>query len=67
MFHFYTPWKLQKTFGFLIFSRGIEVEHWLKMGLLSQMSSKTFFAVINMHKSYEENFWGIDFWEISQN
>ena len=26
MFHFYTPW------GFLMFSGGIEVEHWLKMG-----------------------------------
>ena len=25
-FHFYTPWKHQKTSGFLIFSRGIEVE-----------------------------------------
>ena len=30
MFHFYTPWK-QKTGGFLMFSGGIEVEHWLKM------------------------------------
>ena len=32
MFHFYTPWKYQKTAGFLMFSGGIEVEHWLKMG-----------------------------------
>ena len=32
MFHFYTPWKHQKTSSFLIFSGGIEVEHWLKMG-----------------------------------
>ena len=32
MFHFYTIWKHQKTSGFLIFSGGIEVEHWLKMG-----------------------------------
>ena len=32
MFHFYTPWKQQKTGGFLMFSGGIEVEHWLKMG-----------------------------------
>ena len=28
MFHFYTPWKRQKTFGFLLFSDGIEMEHW---------------------------------------
>ena len=23
--HFYTPWKRQKTFGFLMFSEGIEM------------------------------------------
>ena len=28
MFHFYTPWKRQKTKGFLTFSGGIEMEHW---------------------------------------
>ena len=34
MFRFYTPWKHQKTRGFLImFPWGIEVDfHWLKMG-----------------------------------
>ena len=31
MFHFYAPWKLQKTFGFLTFSGGIEIKHWTKM------------------------------------
>ena len=31
MFHFYTPWKQQKTGGSLKFSVGIKVEHWLKM------------------------------------
>ena len=31
MFHFYTPWKYQKNVGFLMFSRGIEVEHWLEI------------------------------------
>ena len=31
--NFYRPRKYQKTGGFLKFSRGIEVEHWLKMGL----------------------------------
>ena len=30
MFHFYTPWKCHKTFGFLTFSRGIEMEYELK-------------------------------------
>ena len=32
MFYFYTQWKYQKTFGFLTFSRGIEMKHWAKMG-----------------------------------
>ena len=32
MFYFYAPWKSQKTFGFLVFSGGIEMEHWVKMG-----------------------------------
>ena len=31
MFHFYNPGKRQKTFGFLTFSGGIEMEHWAKM------------------------------------
>ena len=32
IFHFYTPWKRQKTKGFLTLSGGIEMEHWTKMG-----------------------------------
>ena len=32
MFHFYTPWKRQKTFSFSVVSGGIEIEHWTKMG-----------------------------------
>ena len=31
MFYFYIPWKRQKTIGFLMFSGGIEMEHWAKM------------------------------------
>ena len=31
IFHFYTPWKRQKTKGFLTFLRGIKMEHWAKM------------------------------------
>ena len=25
VFHFYTPWKRQKTYGFLMFSEGIKM------------------------------------------
>ena len=32
MFYFYTPWKYQKNFGFLMFSGVIEMEDWAKMG-----------------------------------
>ena len=32
MFDFYTPWKRQKTFAFLTFSGGIEMEQRAKMG-----------------------------------
>ena len=31
MLNFNTPWKRQKTVGFLTFSGIIEVGHWLKM------------------------------------
>ena len=31
MFHFYTPWKRQKTFSFSVVSGGIKIEHWTKM------------------------------------
>ena len=32
MFHFNTPRKRQKIFGFLTFAGVIEIEHWSKMG-----------------------------------
>ena len=32
MFKFYTPWKRQKTFDFLTFLGGIEMEHLSKIG-----------------------------------
>ena len=32
IFHFYTPWKRQKTFDFVTYSGGIGMEHWTKMG-----------------------------------
>ena len=31
IFHFYTPWKHKKNFGFLMFPGSIEVKYWLKM------------------------------------
>ena len=31
MSHFYTPWKRQKTFGFLMFLGRIAMEHWAKI------------------------------------
>ena len=39
MFPFYTPWKYQKTFGFLVFSGGIKWEHWPEMGSFDQIVS----------------------------
>ena len=33
MFCISTPWKYEKTKGFLTFLMGIETEHWAKMGL----------------------------------
>ena len=32
VFYFYTPWKCQKTKGFLTFSGGLEIGHWRKKG-----------------------------------
>ena len=32
MFHFYIPWKHQKTRGFLLFSGSIEMDQWANMG-----------------------------------
>ena len=32
MFHFYTPGKRQKTFGFLAFLEGIEMGRWREKG-----------------------------------
>ena len=31
-FHFYTPWKRQKTRVFVTFSRRIDIEHWAYVG-----------------------------------
>ena len=45
MFHFFTFWKRQKTFGFLnflIFSEVIEIEHLVKMGWEFRVESLNF-------------------------
>ena len=34
MFHFYTPWKYEKTKGFWVFSRGTQMKLCIKMGQL---------------------------------
>ena len=40
--HFYTPWKRQKTFGFLTFSGGMEMWHWTKNGLAKVINPLTY-------------------------
>ena len=46
MFPFYTPWKYQKTFGFL-FSGGIIWEHWQEMDLQAFFFDRIFpFATV---------------------
>ena len=40
MSHFYTPWKIQKTYDFLTFSVGIEMWHWTK--ILNQQCNENF-------------------------
>ena len=45
MASFYTPWKNQKTFGFLMFSGDIERDQWHEMGycLFNKMQILCFF------------------------
>ena len=38
MFPFNTPWKHQKTFDFLVFSKGIKWEHWSEVGETGHVS-----------------------------
>ena len=51
MYHFWTPWKRQKTSGFLVFSGGTEMGHWLQMGqqqLYSEMIVEDFHFLIKI-------------------
>ena len=34
--YFYSPWKHQKNYGFLMFSGGIELDYWFKMGKMNK-------------------------------
>ena len=53
MLHFYTPWKHQKTSGFLMSSRVTEMEHWVAMdhcliiAWIIACAGKYLFKVIN--------------------
>ena len=38
MFHFYTPWKRQKTKGLQTFSECVEMECWCEMGYLLELN-----------------------------
>ena len=51
--HFYTPWKRQKTKGFLTFSRGIEMWSWTKMGLTVPICCRMWFMIF----SWSETTW----------
>ena len=50
MFHFYyTLWKRQKANGFLTFSGGTEIEHWVKMGEIT--NHEQFYIAADKYKS----------------
>ena len=55
--HIYTPWKRQKTKGFLTFSGGIEMWHWTKMVSIAKSNRKWISFACNL---IEQN-WG---WKI---
>ena len=44
--HFYTPWKRQRTFGFLTFSGGTKMENWSKMGLLAWKKLNAYLHIV---------------------
>ena len=50
MFYFYTPWKHQKTSGFLMFPRGIDVKHWLIMGYIVRTFCKHYYVELVTEK-----------------
>ena len=45
MFPFYTLWKHQKTFSFLVFSGGIKWEHWPEMNESFLFNSSIFYDI----------------------
>ena len=55
IFPFYTPWKHQKTKGYLMFSGGIKWEVWPEMGLYMKIIFISNFEHI------------IDYWDVFKN
>ena len=63
IFHFYTPWKCQKPFGYLRFSGVVKMKHWSKIGLSLEVLYAKFQAtrlqliILDISKPFENNFW----------
>ena len=57
IFYFYTPWKYQKTFRFLTFSGGIEIEHWPIIGKYYIYNARN-----KTGDHFSRQFWSKDFW-----
>ena len=53
MFPVHTPWKYRKIFGFLVFSGGINWEHWPEM---TKLFSKTLEAFVQGRGWFEGDF-----------
>ena len=59
MFHFYTPWKRQKTFGFRMSSGVIEMEHLAKNGLNFQMKIRNQILVWKENTAWKVSKYGV--------
>ena len=56
MFPFYTPWKHQKTCGFLLFSRGLKMGTLARNRLITKVNSKVSLVFQVSWKRYWENY-----------
>ena len=55
MFHSYSSWKRQKTSGSLMFSGGIDMEHWLKIDqchLVQTLQVNTTYLNVDNYSNY---------------
>ena len=71
MFPFYTPWKNQKTRGFLTYSGVIEREHWLEIDqhIFSPRPSRSYITKITYIENYPSQkwrLWGFELFSINQ-